>query len=109
MNAAEYLEQQAKSYKMELFAGEEAHHDLYVTPPVSGADLIQLVTLLEGRGYSLSFHKDNSIEVLAPHYGKHPWRSQGWNCGIDHTILGCRVVRQVEGETIDEHEGEIPA
>lgn len=92
---SEFLEKEAKRFgfvSVKVFDGDR---DIRPErgPGPSAADLMQLCANLEEAGFSLSFGKDNSVHVHAPHRKEHSWGDRGWDCTYGLTAEGCEVFR----------------
>lgn len=112
MNAKEFLKQQAERFTFTLFDTWDKDVDLRPAYEVgtgktttSAADLIQLAAILQEAEYGLTFMKDNSIHVHAPHRKEHSWGDRGWTCDHGLTVEGCEtfhVHEEFKGKTPDE-------
>lgn len=112
MNAKEHLRQQAERLGFTMFDAYDKDVDLRPNYEVgtgktttSAADLIQLAAILQEEGYGLTFMKDNSVHVHAPHRKEHSWGDRGWDCDYGLTVEGCETFRtfdEFKGKTADE-------
>lgn len=104
MNASEFLEKEAERFGFAMFKSHDGDRDLRVGPSLSkvahphskdasASDLMQLAAILQEAEYGLTFMKDNSIHVHAPHRKEHSWGDRGWSCTHGLTIEGCEVTR----------------
>lgn len=99
MTAKEFLEQQAGRFGFTTHKAFDGDHDLRVAPlpmappfnKAGASDLIQLAVILQEAEYSLTFMKDNSIHVHAPHRKEHSFGDRGWDCTHGLTVQGCEV------------------
>lgn len=93
MNAAQWLFQEGKRFGFLAHKSHDGDMDLRVVHitnlQASASDLIQLAANLTEVGYNLTFMKDNSIHVHAPHRKEHSWGNRGWDCEHGLTVQGC--------------------
>lgn len=92
MNAKEFLEKMAKSYKLSV---RECFHGDFDLRPLDASNVIQFCALMDEAGYYCSFKKNNIINIKAPHHKKHErWdASRGWDCVHGLTVQGCEMFR----------------
>ena len=97
MTTKEFLEKEAGRFGFNVTKVFDGDYDLRVAvAKASASDLIQLVAILEENAFSLTFLRDNSIHVHAPHRKEHSWGDRGWDCTYGLTILGCETFRKEE-------------
>lgn len=94
MIASGSLKYQADVFGMRVSKSFDGDYDLRVGA-ATASDLIQLVATLQEHGFELSFHRDNSVHVHAPHRNDHEWGDRGWNCEMGLTVAGCEAFRKL--------------
>lgn len=100
MTAKEFLAKEALRfghYPVDAFDGDVDLRPGYEVSTgkvtTSAEDLIQLAHNLQEAGYSLTFMRDTSIHVHAPHRKEHSWDDRGWGCTHGLTVQGCEKFR----------------
>lgn len=94
MTASEFLAREAKRFGF-VSIEDPLDGDRNIRPErgpgPSAADLMQLCAILQEAEYTLSFMKDNSVHVHAPHRKEHSWGDRGWDCTHGLTVQGCEA------------------
>lgn len=92
MTSREFLEAEAKRFKFVATKSWDGDMDIR-SDGGSASDLMQLLANLQEAEYVLSFGKDNSVHVHAPHRKEHNWGDRGWDCTHGLTSRGCATFR----------------